>query len=130
MSQCATCWTRSSSQRLAEIAALQEDWDSYGAPPISRARIEAVGDLIQTVADGRAPPPTLVPTPDGSIQLEWHSHGVELEVQMLSESEMEVSFEDLRGQLPEYDHVLRSDLTPLVQYVRLLGERACGDGGA
>ena len=117
-------WLGSAAEQLARIAALQEDWDSYGAPPISRARIVAACDLIQAVADDRAPAPTLVPTPEGSIQLEWHSHGIELEVLMLSDTEMEVSFEDLLGELPEYEEVLSFDLTLLSKYVRLLGERA------
>ncbi len=119
-------WLQPTREQLTRISSLEEGWDSYGAPPITQSRIAQACTLVQSIADDRAPPPSLVPTPDGSIQLEWHSYDVELEVLLISEADLEVSFEDLRGELPAYEEVLSYDVTPLVEYVRLLGERAQG----
>ena len=44
----------------------------------------------------------------------------------MSEADLEVSFEDLRGELARYEETLSYDVTPLVEYVHLLGERAQG----
>lgn len=119
-------WLRRTREQLADISSLSDDWDSYGARTISPSRIAQACILVQSIADERAPPPSLIPTPEGSIQLEWHSHGVELEVLLMSEADLGVSFEDLRGELPGYEEVLSYDVTPLVEYVHLLGERAQG----
>lgn len=119
-------WLRRTMEQLTAISSLADDWDSYGARAISPSRIAQAGILVQSIADERAPAPSLVPTPEGNIQLEWHSHGVELEVLLLSEADLEVLFEDLRGELPSYEEILSYDVTPLVEYVHLLGERAQG----
>ena len=119
-------WLRRTREQLTDISFLSDNWDSYGARPISPSRIAQACILVQSIADERAPAPSLVPTPEGSIQLEWHSHGVELEVLLTSEADLEVSFEDLLGEQPSYEEVLSYDITPLVEYVHLLGERAQG----
>ncbi|MYE80694.1 MAG: hypothetical protein F4X36_02385 [Gammaproteobacteria bacterium] len=119
-------WVDSTLKQLGRISELREDWDSYGARIITKSRIPQVYSLIQSVMDDRAPAPTLIPTPDGSIQVEWHSYEVELEVLLTSDADLEVVFEDLRGEVPAFEGVLRYDVAPLVEYVRLLAVRAQG----
>lgn len=54
--------------RLNELAALQQGWDSYGAPPITEAALRAADTV------------TFVPTNDGGVQVEIHTNGQEVEV--------------------------------------------------
>ena len=74
----------------------------------------------------RAPPPDLVPTSDGSIQIEWHAKGVDLEIVLVSDADLNIAFEDLRGELPSYEGVLNTDIEVLVDYVRVLAKRTQG----
>ena len=54
--------------RLWEISELGDDWNGYGAAPISREVIEEVKEIILSLGEQ----PEIFPTGDGSIQLEYH----------------------------------------------------------
>ena len=59
--------------RLAELAALEPGWDSYGGrPPDPLALLMA--RIITTC------PPTISPSGDGAVLLRWHEVGVEIEL--------------------------------------------------
>lgn len=47
--------------------------------------------------DADTPPPAVVPTNDGRVLLEWHAHGVDLEIEILSANRFHVTFEDAGG---------------------------------
>ncbi len=119
-------WVDSTLKQLGSISGLGQGWDSYGAPAITRSRIPQAYSLIQAIMDDRAPAPRLVPTPDGSIQIEWHSCDVDLEVLLISDADLDVVFEDLRGEVVPYEGVLSYNVAPLVEYVRLLAARTQG----
>jgi hypothetical protein len=72
--------------QLESVAALPEDWDSYGAAQITPAAVTAARTLLNDlsarprVAD-RLLPFHLAPIPTGGIQLEWkRSDGAALEL--------------------------------------------------
>ncbi len=54
--------------RVAHLATLRDDWDSYGAKPLSPAAL-AVADLF-----------AIIPGADGGVQLELHAGGMEIEI--------------------------------------------------
>jgi hypothetical protein len=56
-----------------KLRALKPGWDSYGAPPISPDAIASARAWLAGVQ--------IVPTSHGGVQLEWHRHGVEVEVE-------------------------------------------------
>ena len=73
--------------RLAELARLEPDWDSYGGfPPTDRAVADAASimrtafDRFGRTAGERAIPYGVFPIADGGIQLEWHGPSSELEL--------------------------------------------------
>ncbi len=61
------------------LLALKENWDSYGAPIISKIAVDAALQLRNVLAAV----PSFVPMSNGGVQVEWHSLGfdVELEIQ-------------------------------------------------
>jgi hypothetical protein len=75
-------WRRDALEKLRRLAALEPNWDSYGACPISGAVVMVVEDLLDVVALPKAPEPAVVPTPEGGVQLEWHIRGLDLEVEV------------------------------------------------
>lgn len=58
---------------LDTIAALPQNWDSYGARPVDPRAIALA--RIMTIR-----PASIVPTSGGGIQLEWHEDGLHAEV--------------------------------------------------
>jgi len=61
------------------LLALKENWDTYGAPIISKIAVDAALQLRNVLAAV----PSFVPMSNGGVQIEWHSQGfdVELEIQ-------------------------------------------------
>jgi len=94
------------------LLALPSDWDSYGARPIDRRKVEAARQLLVTLLVNDAPMPAIVPTSDGGIQLEWHRCGANLEVKAVSERSFEVFFEDLATE-QVWEGAIQEDLMPL-----------------
>jgi hypothetical protein len=77
----ATTW-----QRLAELAALPPDWDSYGGDPPTTRAIVTARQLVAAIAErandrpADAAPWFIAPVPDGGVQLEWRGPARELTV--------------------------------------------------
>lgn len=67
---------------LKELAGLAPDWDSYGAEPLSAVAVGRCINALLPVLPDNAPKPTVVPTRDGGLQLEWHRDGVDFEIRV------------------------------------------------
>lgn len=101
-----------SARHVARLLLLPANWDSYGAEPIDWHRAAAALSLLWIAIVNGAPLPAIVPTSDGSIQLEWHRCGVDLEIRAISGTSFEVFFVDLAtGQTSEGE--IEVDLAPL-----------------
>lgn len=116
-------WLPAVHRRLRELAGLPSNWDSYGGRPLLPEMQAAAGTLIQQIAEPGLPMPTIVPTSDGSIQLEWHERGIDLELRLRSQSRYELYFEDATGAEQPIDRELRYDLTPLRDALEILRTR-------
>lgn len=109
-------------EAITEICALgnlQANWDSYGALPIDRQCMVTAILLLLTTSRPKTPPPSVVPTVRGGVQLEWHRGGIDLEIEILSPSQIRVSWEDARtGQTTE--QTLAGDFAPGVAAIEKL----------
>ena len=64
-----------------ELLKLPEGWDSYGAYIITDAAIAGAAEmLVRLKLPLEASPPSVVPGSSGSVQLEWHEAGVDVEI--------------------------------------------------
>ena len=72
---------------------LQDNWDSYGARGVSRQSVETALALCSVMNDA-SPPPAIIPTPSGGVQLEWHKLGIDLEVDITNDGRYSISFDD------------------------------------
>lgn len=61
--------------RLVEIAALTDGWDSYGAPPIGPRVIERARTILAAFHSTNTPIPFVVPNSRGGITFEWADDG-------------------------------------------------------
>jgi hypothetical protein len=64
---------------LAYFRALEPNWDSYGADPISEIALEVADALI---ARAVVPPYVIAPICDGGVQAEWLGGGKRLEIEV------------------------------------------------
>ncbi|HKR37355.1 MAG TPA: hypothetical protein VJT10_21075 [Steroidobacteraceae bacterium] len=116
-------WWYGAKSMLEELGKLPAGWDSYGAKPIAPSARSAALDVLRQISTRRTPQPAIVPTSDGSIQLEWHTHDIDLEVRVLSPTKIGVCLEDARNQIDEIDEELQYDFTRLVHAIDVLSNR-------
>jgi hypothetical protein len=74
-------------RRLADLAGLPEDWDSYGASPPSARAISTAYNLLFALEDRFGPsigeqlqPYAVAPLASGGVQLQWRGLQREIEV--------------------------------------------------
>ena len=76
--------------RLDEFKSLEDNWDSYGADPISPKAIATAKSLLRACT----PPDFIAPRADGGVQLEWEcpdiNRGAEVEISAGGKAELEV----------------------------------------
>jgi hypothetical protein len=98
-------------EKLADVGSLPENWNSYGARSITAQTVAAALRLLSLIMSDVMPLPSVVPTSRGGIQLEWHTRGVDLEINVSPGGGYTASFEDLRGS--QWSGDVTSDLSPL-----------------
>jgi len=116
-------WMVPTTKALVELLSLPPNWDTYGASRIDPTYIPAVLQLLLGVMQGETPLPAVVPTSRGGIQLEWHTRGIDLEVEFASPFRVLGLYEDLRSDR-RWEAELTFDLTPLARAIAQLTERA------
>ena len=64
-------------------------------PIPNRAYSEMAANIVKLlidILDSRAPPPSVVPTWEGGLQVEWHRNGVDLEIEVTPSGHIEYFF--------------------------------------
>jgi len=117
-------WVESVTTSLYAIVALCDNWDSYGAKRISHSTAVAVQGLLQDIMHDAAPAPQLVPGANGNVQIEWHFAGIDLEVEVESQSLAHVFFYDHSLQESAWEGRIENDLSRLVHYIDVMARRA------
>lgn len=67
-------------QRFGQLVLLPRNWDGCGADPPSREVIAYALGYFDAVATNVRVLPSVVPTVDGGVQVEWHARGVDVEI--------------------------------------------------
>ena len=116
-------WYRKTAKSLYAILALGDNWDSYGANRFTQETAKAVDELLVNIMLAHSPAPQLVPSASGSIQLEWHLSGIDLEIEVESLSTSYVSFDDEQNEEKSWEGEIKYDLSKLVHYINILTGR-------
>jgi hypothetical protein len=88
MSAAQTC------NQIKALLNLPSNWNSYGAPPIRKDLADAACAFVNAVLHDDSPLPSAVPTSWGGIQLEWHIHGIDFEVNVIDPARFSIFFDD------------------------------------
>ena len=84
-------WFTPTLQAMAALLWSSED-RAAGATPTRFAAADQMMTILSLVLDHRTPPPSVVPTWDGGVQVEWHRNGVDLEIEVGPLGEVEYFF--------------------------------------
>ncbi len=71
-------------QTLIELLELPGGWNSYNASPIRKENVNFSVDLLSRLMRVDTPAPQVVPKVRGGVQLEWHTRGVNIEIDIES----------------------------------------------
>lgn len=112
-----SAWMTPVAEQMCRLRKLPTNWDSYGGAPPSAAAAELMIDILADVMNPNAPAPTLVPSPQGHLQAEWHMKGINLEVEAIDPTHIVVDYEGPGGHWTE---ILSADFRRLVQAINRL----------
>lgn len=89
-------WVAPTVDALGRLLSMPQGWDSYGSRQVDPACVVSAIEIALTIMNDRTPSPAVVPTSLGGVQLEWHTRGIDLEIEIRSPSRISACFEDHR----------------------------------
>lgn len=75
-------WLYPALSQLQYLTALGPNWDSYGGTPPTYNVLVGAFTILVHVSGSESPAPSIVPTSDGGVQLEWQGEVGELELRV------------------------------------------------
>jgi hypothetical protein len=94
-----TDWLPSAVRALRELLRLPDNWDGFGGPAPDAAIVdsaERVLALLHDMVPPRLSTPFVCPISGGGLQVEWTSDTKHLEIEFVTQSEVEFLTEDLK----------------------------------
>lgn len=92
--------TEASERLLQEFAALEHDWDTYGALPIRAEALEAARALLRVIVLTAANNPLLAPVANGVVQVEGETTDWEFAIECHGADDYAPFFVHRRTRLP------------------------------
>jgi hypothetical protein len=98
---------------------LPKGWDGYSGIPVTFTCAVFAASLLERLYVDGVPVPQLVPGSDGSIQIEWHVNGYDVELDVLAPYEVSAVRRSLATN--DVDEVeLQTDFTALIGWIAAL----------
>tara|TARA_R110000850_G_scaffold269752_1_gene402195 strand:- start:73 stop:576 length:504 start_codon:yes stop_codon:yes gene_type:complete len=120
-------WRRSLSERFEDLTKLPIGWDGYNGVPVSFRNACYAAQLIEKIFVDGVSTPSIVPGSDGTLQLEWHELGYDIEVDIRGPLKVFCYRQDIRtGDEDEVE--ITDDFTILSRWIDDLAMRM-GEGG-
>ncbi|UIY25901.1 hypothetical protein LZK76_10920 [Rhizobium leguminosarum] len=76
-------WWPSLQARFNELASLEKGWDGYQGRPVIFTVATFAANLLERICIEGISEPALVPGSDGTMQIEWHKNGFDVEIDVL-----------------------------------------------
>lgn len=93
-------WSESLRARFQELVNLSFNWDGHGGQPVSFDIAMFAATVLNRLFLEKVPLPSLVPGTDGTLQIEWHYNGYDIELDILAPNDVVAYF---------YDHHRKED---------------------
>lgn len=103
-------------ETLEQFKDLPENWDSYGARPVEADCIIKALEVLREVTCWDTLAPYVFPTPAGGVQFEWHTRGIDLEIEIASPLHVVAYYEgpDPDSSDNEWEKDVSDDFSPLI----------------
>ena len=109
-------WMRELNSRFNDIVSLPRGWDGYAGAPVSFSTAQFAAQMIERLWVPDVPTPSIIPGTDGSVQIEWHAGGYDIELDVLDPSEVEAY--RLNKASGEVDKIkIESDFSEIAQWI-------------
>lgn len=118
-------WIQELEDRFDVLTSLPRGWDGYDGQPVSFNCAQFAANLIERLCVANVPPPQLVPGSDGTLQLEWHMNGFDVEVDVLGPYSVVATRFDHESDLDE-EIEIQTDFSELASWIEGLGEERIG----
>ena len=121
-------WLWETTESLGTLLTLEDNWDSYGAKRVLPETILATFQLLIAIMDDNSPSASIVPTPMGNVQIEWHRSGIDLEIEITADGKYSVLYDDHTKSTEFYeDNSFQRNIhnpSQLIHYVENITQRA------
>jgi len=117
-------WVEQVGKRMGELMQLGDNWDSYGGNAPGFLSLATMVNVLNAIMRPNTPAPSLVPSPSGHLQAEWHIDGIDLEIEVLGARQVIGSYSNPHLPLQSWDdRQFDLDFTDLVAAIRSLEPR-------
>ena len=99
----------------ALTALLQDSATSLPDSRPTEISVRETMEILTKILDSRTPPPTVVPTYEGGVQVEWHRNGVDLEIEISPDGNAEYFFS---SPSEEHEGPAWNEIERLTKYAR------------
>lgn len=115
-------WISQIAEVLSSYRWLPNNWDSYGARGTNFRCIVVAIQILARIVDEKTPKPSVVPTTQGGVQFEWHTKGIDLEIEICPTMRIFAAFED-NQQKEEWEGEITEDFSLLESIIETLASR-------
>lgn len=110
-------WSRVLSARFDEITSLPLGWNGYRSKPVSFTNARFAADLIERIYADGVPAPEIVPGTDGTLQVEWHINGYDVELDILGANDVAAWRREISSGVEEEEY-LTADFTVVAKWMQ------------
>lgn len=104
--------------RIAELAQLQDGWLPPSTEAPTRGVLDVTEELLLACVDDNLPRPSIYPSGDGGVQLEWRAPGYNIEVELLNDGRVELAwFAEMSDETEEVEYAV-FDAEDILQFIK------------
>jgi hypothetical protein len=107
-------WHETFLKRLAVLTKLPDNWNGYGAGPVSFHVSNFAANMVASACPHHSQEPQIVPGADGDLQIEWHS--LEYDIELHVRAPFDVVATRCAGEEVEEIH-LSADFTVVAEWL-------------
>ncbi len=118
-------WVAEVNTRLEKLKNLEQGWDGYRGKPVSLENANVAIEILKRILlSPNSPAPQIVPGVNGDLQMEWHTHAIEIEIDVLSPNNSQVWIRNQESYPDGIEFTQDEDFTVLKQQIREMKERS------